>query len=163
MQPRPAISADVRIRGIALLDAEREEVLDASRSVGLSVSITFVPPRRGLGDLQWLTLVALPLHAFLSGLGDEFASDASQRLRAFVRAVLKRRQRPVTKASDLLVLQDIASGIQVVLEADLPTEGYEQLLSLDFSRFERGPLHYDRQLGGWRSELDEWKRRASHG
>lgn len=45
--------------------------------------------------------------------------------------------------------------LRIVLEADLPQGAYEQLAALDLSRFTVGPLHYDRALGRWRSELDE--------
>jgi len=44
-----------------------------------------------------------------------------------------------------------------VLEADLPPDAYAALLSLDLSNFYKGPLHYDRHRGAWRSELDEWQ------
>ncbi len=54
-----------------------------------------------------------------------------------------------------MVLQDVTSGLQIVLDQDLPAEGYQQLLTLDLSRFRLGPVHYDRIQQRWRSELDE--------
>ena len=45
--------------------------------------------------------------------------------------------------------------LQIVLEAGLPTEAYDSLVSLDLSKFRHGPLHYDQHRGAWRSELDE--------
>jgi hypothetical protein len=47
------------------------------------------------------------------------------------------------------------SGLQIVLDHDLPAAGYQELLSLDLSRFRLGPLLYDRAQQRWRSELDE--------
>lgn len=54
-------------------------------------------------------------------------------------------------------VQDVATRLQVVLEADLPAEAYQAPVALDLSAFQQGPLHYDRQRGRWRSELDEWQ------
>jgi hypothetical protein len=47
----------------------------------------------------------------------------------------------------------------MVLEVDLPTDGYRQLVELDLSAIRQGPLHYDHQRSRWRSELDEWRQR----
>jgi hypothetical protein len=46
----------------------------------------------------------------------------------------------------------------VVLEADLPIEAYQALVALDLLAFRQGPVHYDRQRGTWRSELNVWQR-----
>ena len=54
-----------------------------------------------------------------------------------------------------LILQDAVTRLQIVLEAGLPTEAYDSLVSLDLSKFRHGPLHYDQHRGAWRSELDE--------
>jgi hypothetical protein len=56
----------------------------------------------------------------------------------------------------VLVPQDAATRLRVVLEADLLAEAYQALVALDLSAFRQGPVHYDRQRGKWRSELDEW-------
>jgi hypothetical protein len=58
----------------------------------------------------------------------------------------------------MLVLQDAATGVQVVIEPDLPDESYQQLLALDLSTIRHGPVHYDRHQRRWRSELDEAER-----
>lgn len=55
----------------------------------------------------------------------------------------------------ILVLQDTVTGVQVVLEPDLPADSYRQLLSFDLATVRRGPLHYDLHRRRWRSELDE--------
>jgi hypothetical protein len=49
--------------------------------------------------------------------------------------------------------------LQIVLEADLPTDAYQAMVALDLSAFRQGPVHYDRQHGRWCSELDEWQQR----
>lgn len=56
----------------------------------------------------------------------------------------------------MLVLQDTATRLQVVLEVNLPPTAYEQLCALDLSTFPQGPLHYDRHQARWCTELDEW-------
>ena len=55
----------------------------------------------------------------------------------------------------MLLLQDSTTGIQVVLEPDLPARAYQQLLSFDFATLHREPPHYDQHRRQWRSELDE--------
>jgi hypothetical protein len=65
------------------------------------------------------------------------------------------QEQPAAEQLRPLVLQDTASGLQVVLEADLPDAAYQQLVGLDLAKFQLGPLHYDRQQRRWRSELDE--------
>jgi hypothetical protein len=105
-----------------------------------------------------LLLAVLPLHAFLSTLGSTLADEASQSLKRLVRRVLG-AGRETASPQPVLVLQDAASRLQVVLEADLPAGAYDALLSLDLTQFHKGPLHYDRHRGAWRSELDEWQQR----
>ena len=53
------------------------------------------------------------------------------------------------------MLQDTTTGLQIILDHDLPADGYRQLLTLDLSPFRLGPLHYDHVQHRWRSELDE--------
>jgi xanthine dehydrogenase molybdopterin-binding subunit B len=117
-----------------------------------------VPTRRGSEQLHWLVLAALPLHAFLSGLGSAAAQDVAQGLKRLVGRVVG-AHRKTAPSAQVLVLQDAATRLQVVLEADLPAEAYEALVALDLSVFRQGPVHYDRQRGRWRSELDEWQQR----
>ena len=50
-----------------------------------------------------------------------------------------------------LVLQDTATGLQVVLEPDLPIEAYRQLVTLDLSSLHGGPARYDRSRNAWQS------------
>jgi|tagenome__1003787_1003787.scaffolds.fasta_scaffold20671269_2 hypothetical protein len=137
------------------VSAEQEHALvEAFQAVGVAARARMVPTRRGVEEFQWLVLAALPLHAFLSGLGSALAEEASQGIKRLVSRVLGDR-RTTASPAPVLVLQDSATRLQVVLEADLPTDAYNALLSLDLATFQRGPLHYDRHAGRWRSELDE--------
>ncbi|GHC55584.1 hypothetical protein [Streptomyces flavofungini] len=148
------------LRAELLLDQEAPEALGqdlVAALEGLGVRTARVRravDHRGAGDLPWLVLASLPLQAFLSGLGAEAVRDAYVSFKGVVRRGAGR-----TAAGDgaprPLVLQDARSGLSIVLEPDLPAEAYEQLLGIDLAEFHVGPLHYDRQLGRWRSELDE--------
>lgn len=110
---------------------------------------------RGATELHWVVLIALPLQAFLSGLGAEAVRDAYVGVKSLVRRALGSADGEPAGAEGPLVLQDEASGLRIVLERDLPEKAYEQLLGMDLTRFRRGPLHYDRAQRRWRSELDE--------
>jgi hypothetical protein len=121
-----------------------------------------VPVRRGLGELHWLVLVTVPLQALLSSMGSKLAEDVYQGLQRAVGRLLGRDQeQPAAEQPRPLVLQDTASGLRVVLEADLPDAAYQQLVGLDLANFQLGPLHYDRQQRRWRSELDEARARPA--
>ena len=136
------------------LSAGWEELIaGALTDLGTSVRVRILPRRRSASDLQWLVLAALPLQAFLTGVGSNFADAAYKGFQDAVRKLLHREN--AAGVARPMVLQDTGSGLQIVLEHDLPAEGYQQLLSLDLSRFRFGPLHYDRTEQRWRSELDE--------
>lgn len=106
--------------------------------------------------MHWLVLTTLPLHAFLSGLGSAAAQDVAKGLKRLAGRVIGAK-RKTASSEQVLVLQDAVTRLQVVLEADLPVEAYQALVTLDLSAFRQGPVHYDRQRGRWRSELDEWQ------
>lgn len=133
---------------------EAAEITAEFRSIGLTIDLRIVPPKRSLTDIAWLVLAAVPLQPFFNQLAQDVADDVHQRLKSFVAGVLRR-----SSASDppkpVLVLQDPVSGVQVVLEPDLPAESYRQLLSYDLSTVQSGPLHYDVHRQRWRSELNE--------
>jgi hypothetical protein len=137
---------------------EELAIVDAFAAVGVAASTRVVPARRAAAELQWLVLAALPLNAFLARAGAGLADDAGHVLEHLVGRVIGHRRRSAA-VTDVLVLQDAATRLRVVLEADLPADAYRQLIGLDLSSFRRGPLHYDRQRGRWRSELDEARRR----
>ena len=157
MAEHQQLTAEVLVAGT--VSADREQKIDeAFRSLEIAARTRLVPTRRGLGELPWLVLALVPLQAFLSGLGSGVAADAHRGLRRLVSEVIKAGSE-VPEPDQVLVLQDSATRMQVVLDADLPTEAYRQLIALDFSEIRRGPIHYDRQRRAWRSELDEWERR----
>ena len=138
---------------------EQEQAIgEAFRTLGVAAHARTVPTRRGIGELQWLLLAVLPLQAFLSTLGSTLADEACQGLKRLVGRVLG-AERETASPPPVLVLQDAATRLQVVLEPGLPVRAYEALLSLDLSEFRKGPLHYDQHRGAWRSERDEWQRR----
>ena len=149
----PPMEADVLID--AEVPADQERLLEeALAGLGVTARTRVVPPRRGVTELSWLVLVSLPLQAFLSNVGGRLADDAYRALRAVVRR-LAHRDRPTPGAQRPMVLRDVATGLQVVLEPDLPDGAYRQLVALDLSQFQFGPVHYDRHRSRWRSELDE--------
>jgi len=133
---------------------QEQAIVEAFSTLGVAAHARMVPTRRGVGELQWLLLAVLPLQAFLSSLGSRLADEASQGLKRLIARLLGAR-RETASPPPVLVLQDAATRLQVVLEAGLPASAYEALLSLDLSKFHKGPLHYDRYRGAWRSELDE--------
>ncbi len=101
-------------------------------------------------------LVAVPLKAFLSTVGEAAAADAWAGVKTALRRIAGRpapgRGRPV-------VLQDPGTGLQIVLPPDLSDEGYQKLTELDLATFVRGPVRYDPGAGRWISDLDEARRR----
>lgn len=151
----PRLAADVLVTSD--VPAEHEQAIAAAlRVAGVSTRIRVVPTRRGVDDLHWLVLATLPLQAFLTGIGMVVAEDVAARIKNLVGRVLEGRGSSAADSPPrLLVLQDTVTRLQVVLEPDLPPQAYQALLALDLSEFRHGPLHYDRTLGRWRSELDE--------
>jgi hypothetical protein len=144
----------------ANVPAEQEQaIVDAFGALGVVTHTRVIPARRGAGELQWMVLATLPLHAFLGSLGSKLAENAHQHLKRLIDRTFEKR--PQVSSAEVLVLQDVATRLQVVLELDLPTEAYRQLLSLDLSTFQQGPLHYDPKHRKWRSELDEWQQRQA--
>jgi uncharacterized protein YhfF len=135
---------------------EERAIVDAFRDLDVATRTRMDPTRRGAEQLQWLVLATLPLQALLSGLGSAAAQDVTQSLKRLVGRVLGAK-RTTARVAQVLVLQDVATRLQVVLEADLPAEAYQELITLDLSAFGQGPVHYDRHRGEWRSELDEWQ------
>jgi hypothetical protein len=144
------------------MSPEQQDLISGALAVlGVSVRVRIMPRRRSASDLQWLVLAALPLQAFLSGIGTDIANSAYEHFQDAVRTLLRRKHPDQPPATRPIVLQDTAAGLQIILDHDLPADGYRQLLILDLSSFRLGPLHYDRAQHRWRSELDE-AARAEH-
>jgi len=148
-----ALSADILVVG-RLSPDEAVDLAQSFATVGLSPDLREVPPRRSLGDIAWLALIAVPLKPFYEQLAKDFATDAHRRLKALTMKLLHREAVP-SSAPQVLVLQDSRTGIAVVIEPDLPDVAFEQLLTFNLSGIRRGPVHYDRHRRRWRSELDE--------
>jgi hypothetical protein len=134
-------------------------VIAAFESLGVAARVWVGPTRPGLGDVQCLVLATLPLQAFLGSLGSNVAEDAHQGLKRLVDRLFG-RQPEAARPSQVLVLKDILTEVQVVLTADLPVAAYQRLVALDLSSVRQGPLRYDLQRGGWRSESDPWQQRS---
>jgi hypothetical protein len=140
---------------------EQEQPLTAAlTALGYSPSVRVLPPRRTVEPLTWLILIALPLQAFLTTLGNKAAEDGYGLLQKAIRAIRRPAPAPAPVPTPApspppVVLQDPATGLRIILEHDLPDEGYRQLLTIDLTQYRLGPLHYDQARGHWRSELDE--------
>jgi hypothetical protein len=147
MVTKADVFVDTRLSGV-----DENLIVEALEALGVSARVRVLPPVRGISDLQWLVLAALPLQAFLSGIGAKAADDAYRKFQDTIHKLTSRDQSPVTRP---IVLQDTDTGLRIVLDHDLPADGYRQLLSLDLARFRLGPVHYDRAERRWRSETDE--------
>lgn len=132
------------------------DLLREFEATGVSAGLREVSPRRSIGEIAWLALLTIPAKPFFEELAKNFADDASQQFKTLVGKVLHRGKR-APESPLVLVLQDSATGIQVVLESDLPSEAYAQLLSFDLTTIHQGPLRYDRRQRRWRLECDEQK------
>jgi hypothetical protein len=137
-----------------LSDEAAAQLIEDFQSVRVTAELRQVSPRRGLGEIAWLALAVVPLKPFFDQLTKDFADDAYQRLKTVIATVF-RLHPPPPGPPRVILLQDSATGIQVVFEPDLPARAYQQLLSFDFAALCRGPLHYDQHRHQWRSELDE--------
>lgn len=124
---------------------------DEFRRSGFVTEVRTRLPHRGPDQITWLMLAALPLQAFLSGIGAEAVKDVYAKAKRLATAGRK----ATSEAKVPLVLQDAESELKVILEADLPPEAISQLVDLDLGAYRIGPLHYDRTRRTWRSELDE--------
>ncbi len=148
MDSSAPIAADVLVRP-GMSTADEYDVVEAFARIDVAATTRLVPTQRSLNGVEWLVLAMLPLEAFLSGLGSKLAEDAYHGLKDVVGRIL-RRSNP-GRRKQALVLQDTATGLQVVLEPDLPIEAYRRLVTLDLSAFHGGPVRYDRSRNAWQS------------
>lgn len=147
-------------------------LLDVLAGCGASTQVQATPAHRGeSAALTWIVLAVLPLQAFLAALGSKLADDGYAQIRTLVKRLAAGRHQPPDPGPAgrsagppaPLVLLDRGTGLQIVLEADLPAEAYRQLTALDLSQFSTGPVHYDLARGRWRAELDETARPRPEG
>jgi hypothetical protein len=155
------LTTDILYAG-QLTDRAAAEIVEELQAIGLTAELREVGPRRTVGEITWLALMAVPLQPLYEQLAKDFAADAYKRLKTLTGKILRQEvSAPPNEGRKVLVLQDSDSGVQVALEADLPDEAYQQLLSFNLFTIRRGPLHYDRHRRRWRSELDEAERRPA--
>ena len=154
----PRLAAEVLHDGRIGVDDE-EVILAALADCGVASEVKIIPARRDAQALTWLVLISLPLQGFMTAVGTKIAEDAYGKFIQAARRLFDRHRHPVDAPAagvpPVLVLQDPATGLRIVLEPDLPGDAYEQLPRLDLAGYRYGPLHYDRSLRRWRSELDE--------
>ncbi|MER7641964.1 hypothetical protein [Streptomyces sp. NPDC126522] len=172
--PRPR-TADVFVEESAPRGQEAPlvEELDV---LGFTVRARALPARRPIEQLAWAVLVVLPLQAFLTALGGKAGEDAHHGLSNAVRKVLRRAseaeptpesgaQPPATPndspladaptTSPTVVLQDPATGIQIILGPHLDDTAYRALRALDLTGITQGPVRYDTAEARWLSDVDE--------
>lgn len=123
-------AAEVLAAGLGGLDAPAP-VVEAQRS-------------RSAADLAVLVLVALPIHGFLSKLGESLGESTGAGLAKLVNAAFARLR---GGAGRHIVLRDSVHGMDVELAADLPPTAFEQLGTLKTAEAVR--LRYDLRAGAW--------------
>jgi hypothetical protein len=155
----------LQARVMVATDVGADELAAAFAETGLAADIRRAPTVRGVETITWAALIMLPLGSFLDVLAKDYAKQAAEPLKRLVRRIVEAaRREPAAETaaavadrpeSRPLVLEDERTGLQVVLEADLPADAYRSLIELDLSTFRHGPVHYDRALMRWRSIADE--------
>ncbi|MGH4005502.1 MAG: hypothetical protein ACRDSO_15505, partial [Pseudonocardiaceae bacterium] len=83
MSNSDSLTAEVFVTAEVSTEGE-QAIVEAFRNLDVAARTRMVPTRRGLEQLHWLVLAALPLHAFLSGLGSAAAQDVAQGLKRLV-------------------------------------------------------------------------------
>lgn len=172
--PRPR-TADVFVEESAPRGQEAPLVEELG-ALGFTVRARALPARRPIEQLAWAVLVVLPLQAFLTALGGKAGEDAHHGLSNAVRKVLRRASEaepttgpsteptgeseaePLADApttSPTVVLQDPATGIQIILGPHLDDTAYRALRALDLTGITQGPVRYDTAEARWLSDVDE--------
>lgn len=126
-----------------------EEEIEDLRTLLIDAGVAFQLRRAAehRSGVEWLVLVALPLQAFLSGLGAEMVKDFYRYLRGL--AVRLRKRGSNGKPDFPLVLTDSRhEGLHILLSDDLPLEAYDKLQSLNL-RGLHGSMKYDHTSGEW--------------
>jgi hypothetical protein len=107
--------------------------------------------------IEWLVLAALPLQAFLQSLGELTGGDAYIAFKNFIVRLSHHESHPHPQGTEIrpVILQDANSGLQIMIESDLPEIAYRQLHQLNLTQFSSGPIRFDRDLGCWRADSEE--------
>lgn len=168
--PRPR-TADVFVEESAP-PGQETPLVEEFGALGFTVRARALPARRPIEQLAWAVLVVLPLQAFLTALGGKAGEDAHHGLRSAVRRVLRRGSgagpsveppaaqddaatAPTPTTASTVVLQDPATGIQIILGPHLDDTAYRALRALDLTRITQGPVRYDTAEARWLSDVDE--------
>jgi hypothetical protein len=139
--------------------AAEQELVSALAAVGVIAHPRVLPVRRGPESIGWLILLAVPLQAFLSTVGERAASDAWTGVRRAVRRVTGHAADDPAGQGRPVVLEDPGTGLQIVVSPDLPEGAFRQLTELDLSDFVDGPVRYDNGQHRWLSDRDEARRK----
>jgi hypothetical protein len=131
---------------------DETELTSLLAEAGLDLDSQRTLLHRSGADLTWIMLLVLPLQAALATLGTGVMNDLYLAVR---RLAQRGRLGPAPKP---MILEDPDTGLQIVLEADLPPEAITALTALDLREFRKGPVHFDRTRMAWRSEIDEAER-----
>ena len=103
-----------------LSDEAAAQLIEDFQSVGVTAELRQVSPRRALGEIAWLALAVVQLKPFFDQLISDFADDAHQHLKTLIARLFRLHRPPPTEPPRVLLLQDSTTGIQIVLEPDLP-------------------------------------------
>ncbi|RKR92258.1 hypothetical protein BDK92_6696 [Micromonospora pisi] len=124
-----------------------EEVAEALRSHGFSARALKAQANRGdAGSFALIVLLAVPVHGFLSALGESLGAATGEALHALFGRILTRlgggrSERPV------IVIRDATRGIDAEISAGLPPEAFEKLREL--ATEDPVKLRYDPVAGAW--------------
>jgi len=138
-------SADVYVGAREAPGAE-SRLVDALAALGFTVRVRVWPVRRAVTEVHWLFLVALPLQAFLGGMGSRFADDVYGKLKEALR---RTPREPAPGPERAVVLQDTETGVRILLGRELDDTAFDALRELDLTRLGNGTLRYDTTEARW--------------
>lgn len=133
------------------------------QTCGLSARVVPAQPSRAdPSSFALLVLISLPLHGFLTALGESLGTSTGEALQNVLTktfARLRRADQPALRdgttndrtsdaaGQELVILRDAVHGIDVELHGDLPPEAFGQLQTLKLSR--SAVLRYDCDANTW--------------
>lgn len=138
-------SADVYVGAREAPGAE-SRLVDALTALGFTVRVKVWPVRRAVAEVHWLFLVALPLQAFLGGIGARIADDVHAKLKEALR---RAPREPDARPERSVVLQDTETGVRILLGRELDDRALDALRELDLARYGHGTLRYDSAEARW--------------
>ncbi|MFI6763279.1 hypothetical protein ACIBF5_29515 [Micromonospora sp. NPDC050417] len=124
-----------------------EAVAETLRSHGFTARALKAQANRGdASNLALIVLLAVPVHSFLSALGESLGSATGEAMHALFGRILTRlgsgrSERPV------VVIRDATRGIDAEISAGLPPEAFEKLSEL--ATEDSVKLRYDPVAGAW--------------